>query len=363
MANILVVGGSKFIGKHILGLLNDGNHSITVINRGNVPSEKYLPKDAEHFVVDREKDEDLHKALDGKSFDVVIDVCAITAEHVQKLLAVIEGNIKRHVHVSSGSVYNEKALSLPIIEDHPFPVIKEDTHPYIKAKTEAEIELFKAYNERGFPMTIVRPTFVYGPDNYIYREAYFFDRITRERAILLPEKGEGYFDMVHVEDLARLTVQLAFEEDNKVIGEAFNASRERLLSANMYTEQVEKNLGKKSEKVYYTQDLLKELEWPQEKFIYPYVATGVFNMSTRKVEEVLGFKHEYNYDNGLESAFAWWKKQDNKEPDWELEDALIAYIKAKDDKKTSDEDKAKIKSALVDLIAITKEEIEKSKKD
>jgi len=269
--------------------------------------------------------------------------------------------VKRHVHVSSGSVYDtENVLSVPVDEDHPFPILKEDTHPYVVSKTEAEIELFQAYNERQFPMTIVRPTYVYGPDNYVYREAYFFDRISRERTILLPEKGEGYFDLVHVEDLADLIIKLGFADADKVLGEAFNGSRSYLMSANMYAKQVAKILDKKLDIVYYTHEMLKELEWPEEKFIFPYMPTGVFNMSNEKVCRVLDFQHKYNYEEGLKSAYDWWIAQNNSKPEWLLEDCLINYIKTTE----SDKNKEEIEESrklLVEEIRKAKEEISRSK--
>jgi nucleoside-diphosphate-sugar epimerase len=359
MAKVLLIGGSKFIGKTILNKLHSQNHDIIVINRGTIASSEYLPVGVKHHKVDRNNEEELRGAIGNESFDIVFDICAITKDHVVKILKVIEGNVQRHVHVSSGSVYDtENVLSVPVDEDHPFPELKEDTHPYVVSKTEAEIELFQAFNDRQFPMTIVRPTYVYGPDNYVYREAYFFDRIDRERSILLPEKGEGYFDLIHVEDLADLIIKLGFAKADKVLGEAFNGSRSYLMSANMYAKQVAIILNKKLDIVYYTHDMLKELKWPEEKFIFPYMPTGVFNMSNEKVCRVLDFHHKYNYEDGLKSAYDWWIDQNNSEPEWSLENSLINYIKTKEGNK-SEQEIEKSRKLLIEEIQKFKDEIAK----
>lgn len=350
MANILIIGGSRFIGKTLLDMLALTNHQLYVLNRGSIPNEDYLPEGVIHMKVDRSNKEEMTKALGDTNFEIVFDICAITKDHVSILLEILEGKIKRHVHVSSGSVYDEpNALSIPISEDFPYPELKEDTHPYIVSKTEAELELYKAFNERNFPMTIVRPTFVYGPRNYVYREAYFFDRIFRERYILLPSKGLGYFDMVHVEDCARLIMQCGFAPDEQVLGEAFNASRGLMLSGNMYAKIVANNLGKEAKILHFTFDLLKELGWPQDKSLYPYVPEGAMGFSTRKAEDVLGFEHNYNYQLGLDDAYQWWEKQENKEPEWEMEDLVINYLLA--EKNTDVAGKAELKQKTRDEIS------------
>ncbi|MCY3412417.1 MAG: NAD-dependent epimerase/dehydratase family protein [Candidatus Heimdallarchaeota archaeon] len=326
MAKVLIIGGSRFIGKHVLQKLHSDGHEITVINRGSIDYKKYLPEGVIHIKANRDNEEEMKAAISDE-FDICFDICAITKKHVTILLNALEGKVRRHVHVSSGSVYDtENVLSIPLDEDHPFPELNEDTHPYVLSKTEAELELFKAFKERSYPMTIVRPTYVYGPDNYIYREAYFFDRVSRERPILLPENGEGYFDMVYVDDLADLIIRVGFE-DKIVIGEAFNGSFEKMMSANMYLKTVEKILSKNSEVIYYSHDELKEIGWPEDRYIYPYMPTGAMNFSNRKAERLLGFTFVTDYHNGLSKAFAWWKTQENIQPDFELEDLLIQYLK------------------------------------
>jgi len=248
MAKILLIGGSKFIGKTLLNKLHSQNHEITVINRGTVASSDYLPSGVKHHKADRNNEEELREAIGDEAFDVVFDICAITKDHVIKILKVIEGNVLRHVHVSSGSVYDtENVLSVPVDEDHPFPELKEDTHPYVVSKTEAEIELFQAYNDRQFPMTIVRPTYVYGPDNYVYREAYFFDRIDRERSILLPEKGEGVDAVLArlIEEVKELELALKKEPVKQIANEIADVIAWAFSIANLYEIDVAEALNDK----------------------------------------------------------------------------------------------------------------------
>ncbi|MHA2169160.1 MAG: NAD-dependent epimerase/dehydratase family protein [Candidatus Kariarchaeaceae archaeon] len=358
MAQLLVIGGSRFIGKHVLMKLSGQGHDITVINRGNVPHEKYLPEGAVHFAVDRDDEEAMRTALEGKNFDIVYDICCITKHHAKIVIKVLSGNVRRFVQVSTGSVYDMEVgaiLSLPIEEDHPYQEIKEDTHPYVRDKTQAEQVLLKAYKQNGFPVTFLRPTFVYGPDNYVYREAYFFDRISRDRPILVPEKGNGFYDLVYVDDLAEMIILAGNSDADKVHGEAFNTSSGNFLTGNMFTQLVAKNIGKEADIVYYPLSLAEELDWPEEKVLFPYVPEGGFALSAMKMERVLGFKSKFTYEEGLLNAYNWWKEQENTEPDFAVEDALIQFLKIKDDPEKSENDLVMAKEAI-------KEELAKLKK-
>ena len=336
MQNILVIGGSKFIGKRLLRKLGKEDCKITVLNRGNTPAEKYLPDNATHIAVDRNDKERLNEILKDKNFDVVYDISCITGEHAEIVIEALRGKVKRHVHISSGSVYQlEKPTDIrevPIDEDQPLATITGDTHPYIKAKTEAELAFFKVFEEENYPISIVRPTYVYGPDNYVYREAYFFDRISRNRTILLPEDGEGYFDMVYVDDLVDLITHIGTYPDDKVLGQAYNGSSAILMSANMYARRVAEMLGKEVDIEYYPLSIGEDLDWPPERMLYPYVPVGVMSFSNTKAERDLGFIFNTGYDEGLTNAFNWWKSENYEEPDWAIENLLMDYLKQFKDK-------------------------------
>ena len=350
MQHILVIGGSKFIGKRLLKKLGEAECEITVLNRGNVPNEDYLPDNATHIMVDRNEKEKINEILKDKKFDVVYDISCITGEHAEIMIDALKGKVKRHVHISSGSVYQlEKPTDvreIPIDEDHPFATITEETHPYIKAKTEAELAFFKVFEEEKYPVSIVRPTFVYGPNNYVYREAYLFDRISRNRTILLPEVGEGYFDMVYVDDLVDLIIHVGTYPDNRVLGQAYNGSSARLLSANMYAHRVAQMLGKEARIEYYPLSIEEDLEWPPERILYPYVPVGVMSFGNSKAERDLGFIFNTCYDEGLTNAYNWWKNENNAEPNWEIEDLLIEYLKLIEDKPKDDPAVIKIKEDI-----------------
>ena len=345
MAKILVMGGSRFIGKHLLKKIS-GNE-ITVINRGNIPTDKYLPENATHIKADRNNEVELKAILENKQFDIVYDICAITKEHVEILLSIIQKNVKRHVHVSTGSVYDLEAIpdDYPLDEDFKIGAIDEKQHPYMNNKRGAEKAIFEAYS-KGYPVTIVRPTFVYGPDNYVYREAYFFDRISKERAILIPEDGEGYFDLIHVSDLADIIVLLGNETAQKVEGKAFNASRGKFTNGKSIANIVAKFLKTKPKIQYFKLQDLKDVNWPENKPLYPYVPKGIMGFSSEKIASELGFLSKFDYNTGLKNSYDWWKNSEPKKQDYKIEDLFISYLELKE--KNDNNSLEKLKSKIID---------------
>ena len=73
MVKILVIGGSRFIGKHILKQLSQKKHDVLVLNTGNVPHEKYLPENATHAVIDRNDEKSFANPIKDRFFDIVYD--------------------------------------------------------------------------------------------------------------------------------------------------------------------------------------------------------------------------------------------------------------------------------------------------
>ncbi len=356
MKTVLVVGGSRFIGKHLVDRLSQQGHKLTVLNRGSVPKEEFLPEGAEHLVVDRNNRAEMKSALAERKFDVVYDVCCITREHAEIIVDVLKGNVGRHVHVSTGSVYDQSVIpdEVPITEDFPIGPIKEGEHPYMINKRGAEEVLLTAYQEHGYPVIMVRPTFVYGPDNYVYREAYFFDRISRNRPIFLPENGDGTQDLVYVDDLVDLMIELGEGKAEKVLGEAFNGSRGTLISGNMLVNLISSILEKKADIRYIDMNTLKELEWPQDYMLYPYMPRGVLGFSSEKSAKLLGFSHKHTYRAGLEETYKWYVEQQKPEPDWNVEDILLSYL---NDKANGSENLEGTKIKLKEAIERTKENV------
>jgi len=160
---------------------------LTLFTRGRQP----LPEGVEHLAGDRSSDEGLG-ALQGRSFDVIIDSSGRNLEDSQRVIERTGAPAHRFVYVSSAGVYADSEL-WPLDEDSP-------TDPASRHAGKAESEAW--LRAEGIPFTSFRPTYIVGPGNYNPVESWFFDRIVHGRPVPLPGDGSTITQLGHVKDLA-----------------------------------------------------------------------------------------------------------------------------------------------------------------
>ncbi|MEX1317138.1 MAG: NAD-dependent epimerase/dehydratase family protein [Synechococcaceae cyanobacterium] len=184
---ILVMGGTRFVGKPLVELLHAAGHQLTLFTRGRNP----LPAQVEHLVGDRSTPEGL-EPLQGRRFDVIVDSSGRTLADTRAVIERTEAPQHRFVYVSSAGVYADSEL-WPLDEDSP-------TDPASRHAGKAETEDW--LRRQGIAFTSFRPTYIVGPGNYNPVESWFFDRIVHGRPVPLPGDGSTITQLGHVRDLA-----------------------------------------------------------------------------------------------------------------------------------------------------------------
>lgn len=221
---ILVTGGTGFIGSHIADLLLEKGHEVRCIIRNTSNLQWVEGKDIELIEASLSDKGSLVNAVRG--VDIVIHVAGLTAaknynefikgnrDGTKNLLeAVLEAapNIKRFLHVSSQTVAGpSKSLESAVDSSSPLNPITS----YGKSKKAAE-DIVQEYQNK-FPITIIRPSAVYGPrDTAIYS---VFKSAKFGLGTLIGFKPK-YVSLVHSDDLSRAIVDAAFSEGT--IGKAY----------------------------------------------------------------------------------------------------------------------------------------------
>jgi nucleoside-diphosphate-sugar epimerase len=184
---ILVMGGTRFVGRPLVARLQAAGHELTLFTRGRQP----LPDGVEHLVGDRGEDAGL-AALEGRQFEVIVDSSGRSQEDSRRVLERTGAPAHRFVYVSSAGVYADSEL-WPLDEDSP-------TDPASRHAGKAETEAW--LRAEGIPFTSFRPTYIVGPGNYNPVESWFFDRIAHGRPVPLPGDGSTITQLGHVADLA-----------------------------------------------------------------------------------------------------------------------------------------------------------------
>lgn len=212
---ILIMGGTRFIGVYLTKLLVSQGHDVVLFNRGNHPT----PVDGVRQIQgDRTDAAQVKAALSGESFDAICDNNGRSLSDTQPLAEMFQAQVLHFIYVSSAGVYL-KSDQMPHIEG-------DAVDPNSRHRGKYETELYLA--ETGVPFTSVRPVYIYGPQNYNDLEAWFFDRIVRDRPIPIPGNGLHMTQMGHVYDLATAMVAILGNAD--AVGQIYNISGDRYVT-------------------------------------------------------------------------------------------------------------------------------------
>ncbi len=207
--DLLIVGGTRFVGRHIAEQALARGHRVTLLHRGSTQAPTLGA--AEHLLADRDR---LGGVLEGRSFDATIDACAYWPGQVRSLASALDGRGGHYVYISSASAYAETSTrggdeSLPLAsigsDDPDSLAMGPDTYGPLKALCEkASTEEFGAVTS-----TIVRPTYVVGPHDHTGRFTWWVDRISRGGAVACPGPADHPMQLIDARDQASWVVGLA----------------------------------------------------------------------------------------------------------------------------------------------------------
>ena len=226
MSKVLVTGGTVFVSRYIAEYYVSGGHEVYVLNRNT----KEQSKGTILIEADRHN---LGETLRGYHFDIVIDT-AYTSDDVECLLDAL-GEYGEYVLISSSAVYPEFAPQ-PFREDTPL-FVNRFWGEYGTNKIMAEIALHRR-NPNAY---ILRPPYLYGPMNNIYREAFVFDCAMRGRTFYLPKDGEMKLHFFHIHDLCRfIDILMQIKPEQRI----FNVGNRETVSVREWVEICYSILGK-----------------------------------------------------------------------------------------------------------------------
>lgn len=189
MKTMLVTGGTVFVSRYMAEYFAKRGWRVSVLNRGT----REQAEDVELIRADRHA---LGDVLHRRHFDAVLDVTAYTANDVNALLDAL-GGYGQYILISSSAVYPETERQ-PFREDAPI-----GPNAYWGRYGTDKIAAEAALHARDASAYILRPPYLYGPGNNVYREAFVFDCALADRPFYLPGEGEMRLHFLHVEDLCR----------------------------------------------------------------------------------------------------------------------------------------------------------------
>jgi 2'-hydroxyisoflavone reductase len=210
---ILVLGGTSFVGRWVVEDLLAQGHLPTIFSRGRTGADLF--PGAGRRVGDRDTGD--YTALTDGTWDAVVDVSAYVPRHVGQAADALQGRVGRYLFISTGSVYDRARaprVPTPMTETSPrLPPYRESEQStadtYGPLKVACEDDVLARFGDRA---TLVRPGIVAGPHDPTDRFTYWVRRASRGGRVALPGRPDQPVQVIDARDLARLVV-LLLEQD------------------------------------------------------------------------------------------------------------------------------------------------------
>lgn len=230
MKKVLVTGGTVFVSRYVAEYYVKKGYDVYVLNRNN----RIQPKGVTLIEGDRH---DLDGRLHNYHFDVIFDITAYTAQDVNFLLDAV-GSYDQYILISSSAVYPEYCPQ-PFTEESQTGM-NRFWGKYGTDKIGAE----EALTKRNPEAYILRPPYLYGPMNNVYREAFVFECALKGRKFYLPKDGQMKLQFFHVNDLCRFMDMILEEKPGQHI---FNVGNREAVSILDWAAMCYKAAGKQAE--------------------------------------------------------------------------------------------------------------------
>lgn len=202
--NVLILGGTRFVGRHIADAVSARGHTVTLFNRGTDPSVH-----AELEQIHGDRNTDLQR-LGDRTWDAVIDTSGYTPDVVEKSARYFADRTGRYVFVSTISVYNHERTQGPS-EDAPLLQLPAgvdssvfDVEQYGALKAMCETAVQAAFGDGA---TILRPGLVAGPFDPTDRFTYWPVRFDEGGQVVAP-LGQRTVQYIDARDLAQFAAHV-----------------------------------------------------------------------------------------------------------------------------------------------------------
>lgn len=201
--DLLILGGTGFLGPHLVHYAVARGHRVTIFTRGRRQAD--LPESVIRLQGDRNGQ---LEALVGKKWDGVIDDSATNPDWVRQSAELLAPNVGRYLYTSSTGVYYPY-LKRGADETTPINLeltdAKDGSASYAIAKAKSEIEVQKAFGDR---FIVVRPTYIVGPGDTTDRFPYWPVRLAKGGEVLAPGHRDDASQLIDVRDLTEWMVRL-----------------------------------------------------------------------------------------------------------------------------------------------------------
>jgi 2'-hydroxyisoflavone reductase len=324
--NVLVIGGTLFIGRALVDELIKSGHDVAVLHRK--PKHDFGRR-VDNIMADRNDPDAMREALSTRRFEIVFDNVydwerGTTAEQVEGTVRACGDRLQRYIFLSSVAAYGDglnHKESDPLAPDY-------HSSAYVCHKATTERRLFRMHAQRGLPVVTIRPPFVYGPGNPFYREQFFWDRLRAGRPIVIPGDGHRLMQFAYVTDVVQTMIRAM--EEPRAEGEAFNVGDPKPITQVELVEKLAAVANVEAALARVPRDVIQQLggnAMEEPYYFGEYYDLPPITENIGKVTRLLKVKLT-PFEVGLKETYRWYTR--NHKPrtaGFDFDDKLLAMAK------------------------------------
>ena len=294
---ILVIGGTRFVGRTIVQAALDQGHAMTLFNRGR--SNPDLFPDVERISGDRDAD---IKKLRGRTWDIVIDTCGYVPRIVRKSCEMLGNAVDRYIFISTINVYADfskpgidETSPLAAMEDESTEEVTGKTYGPLKVRCEKVVD--QIYAERSI---VLRCGLIVGPHDPTDRFTYWPVRVERGGEVLAPSPPNRQIQFIDARDLADFLLHLAARRNAGTFNATGPAGR---LSMEGFLRACNTQTGNRASFTWVSEDFIVKNKVDHLPMWTPENWRGIFEVNcTRAIEAGLKFR---SVKDTISDTLAW----------------------------------------------------------
>lgn len=302
-----MIGGTGTISSAITRQLAVGGHELWLLNRGTRKNE--VPAGVRQVIADIDDTDEVLRQIGDAQFDAVCEFIGFLPSQVERDIRLFSGRTRQYVYISSASAYNKPAASHVITEG---TALANPYWEYSRNKIACEELLMKEYREKGFPVTIVRPSHTYCERavpvsvHGLKGSWQVLKRMIEGKQVLVHGDGSSLWTLTWNEDFARGFIGLL--GNPKAIGEAFQIMSDEQLTWNQIYQCVANALGVTFRPYHVSSDFLatsSPKEWDFTGNLLGDKAVTVCFDCKKLKRAVPGFQATTRFDEGVRRCVAY----------------------------------------------------------
>jgi nucleoside-diphosphate-sugar epimerase len=318
---VLVTGGNRYIGLHLVFELARRGHDVTIANSHEAP----MPSGARRIHVDRTRPGALLEALSPHrdEFDAVFDNTAYTPRDLEPMMELFGGRVQHLVFTSSVAVY-KRSFVQPVRESFARHAA-DDVDPrkaYGVGKVQCEDFLEAATD---VPYTVLRVTHTIGPKSPLAsREPSVFRKLELGRPILVPGEGFPFVHLVHVQDVA--DVMASILGNPNAVRKTYNVAGAEVTSVTGCITLMARAVGVAADVVHVPMELARRARPPLLHWGEALVGGAMFSIDAMRAD--LGWEPSFGLEAAYRSSYEWFDREgrDLYDFDFTADDALLARL-------------------------------------